>query len=142
MKKTVFAFYLFLLSNLKIPKEFPKLLSRYRVFIFFLSFIPLSAQNLLNTSTWTVGSGSVSGFSQNGATSENIREFGTDPFGNSSILWKGGNDASSNADGGWNSSYYSINNKETYRFVVWLKKTNSTDGNSYFGCQQCFFMEN
>ena len=74
--------------------------------------------------------------SQNGATNENIREFGTDPFGNSSILWKGGNDASSNADGGWNSSYHNIDHKETYRFVVWLKKTNSNNGRTYFGCQQ------
>ena len=96
----------------------------------------MSSQNLLNTSSWTVGNGSVSGFSQNGATSENSREFGTDPFENSSILWKGGNDASSNADGGWNTNYQNIDNTKTYRFVVWLKKTNSNDGYTYFGCQQ------
>ena len=104
--------------------------------VFVFSFSLAKAQNLLDTSTWTIGSGSVSGFSQNGATSENSRELGTDPFGDSSVLWKGGNDADSNADGGWNSSYHNINNEETYRFVVWLKKTNSNDGNSYFGCQQ------
>ena len=106
------------------------------VFTFSLSIGNVFAQNLLDTSTWTVGSGSVSGFSRNGQVSENVREYGTDPFGNSSILWKGGNDAASNADGGWNSSYHNIDHTETYRFVVWLKKTNSTDGNSYFGCQQ------
>lgn len=39
--------------------------------VFILSFTPILAQNLLDTSTWTVGSGSVSGFSQNGSTSEN-----------------------------------------------------------------------
>ena len=105
-------------------------------FIFFVLIEDSDAQNLLDTSTWTVGSGSVGGFSRNGEVSENVREFGTDPFGNSSILWKGGNDAASNADGGWNSSYYNIDNEETYRFVVWLKKTNSNDGHSYFGCQQ------
>jgi len=113
-----------------------KLTSTYLLLLFCLSCVLMSAQNLLDTSTWTVGSGSVSGFSQNGATNENIREFGTDPFGNSSILWKGGNDASSNADGGWNSSYHNIDHKETYRFVVWLKKTNSNNGRTYFGCQQ------
>jgi len=101
--------------------------------VFILSFNLISAQNLLNTSTWTVGSGSVSGFSQNGSTSENYREFGTDPFGNSSILWKGGNDAESNADGGWNTSWHSIDHRETYRFTVWLKKTNSNSGHSYLG---------
>ena len=105
-------------------------------FIFFVLIEDSDAQNLLDTSTWTVGSGSVGEFSRNGEVSENVREFGTDPFGNSSILWKGGNDAASNADGGWNSSYYNIDNEETYRFVVWLKKTNSNDGHSYFGCQQ------
>lgn len=110
-----------------------KLLSYCLVLMFSLSFIPLSGQNLLDTSTWTVGNGSVSGFSQIGASSENSREFGTDPFGNSSILWKGGNDAASNADGGWNSSYYAIDHEETYRFTVWLKKTNSNDGYSYVG---------
>lgn len=104
--------------------------------VFVSSATVTNAQNLLDTSTWTVGSGSVGGFSRNGEVSENVREFGTDPFGNSSIIWKGGNDAASNADGGWNSSYYNIDNEETYRFVVWLKKTNSTDGHSYFGCQQ------
>lgn len=103
---------------------------------FFLNSERFYAQNLLDTSTWTIGNGSVSGFSRNGQVSENVREFGTDPFGNSSILWKGGNDASSNADGGWNSSYYNVDNTETYRFVVWLKKTNSNNGHSYFGCQQ------
>ena len=110
-----------------------KLTSTYLLLLLCLNCVITSAQNLLNTSTWTVGSGSVSGFSQNGATSENSREFGTDPFGNSSILWKGGNDASSNADGGWNSSYYNIDHTETYRFTVWLKKTNSTNGHSYVG---------
>ena len=103
------------------------------VVLFCVTAISVNSQNLLNTNSWTVGSGSVSGFSQNGATSENSREFGTDPFGNSSILWKGGNDASSNADGGWNSSYYAIDHTETYRFTVWLKKTNSTNGYSYVG---------
>lgn len=110
-----------------------KLSSTYLFLLFCLTCVPMNSQNLLNTSTWTVGSGSVSGFSQNGATSENSREFGTDPFGNSSILWKGGNDAASNADGGWNSSYYAIDHRETYRFTVWLKKINSTNGHSYVG---------
>lgn len=106
------------------------------LFVFVFSATVTNAQDLLDTSTWTVGSGSVGGFYRNGEVSENVREFGTDPFGNSSILWKGGNDSANNADGGWNSSYYNIDNEETYRFVVWLKKTNSTDGHSYFGCQQ------
>lgn len=111
-----------------------RLLIMLLVFVFCTSLT--NAQNLLNTSTWTTGSGSVSGFSQNGASSENSREFGTNPFGGSSILWKGGNDSASNGDGGWNASYVPIDNTETYRLVVWIKKTNSNDGSTYFGCQQ------
>lgn len=113
-------------------------MKKYLLFLSLLLSLPFfsRAQNLLDTSTWTIGSGSVSGFSQNGSTSENAREYGTDPFGNTSILWKGGNDASYNADGGWNTTYQYINHTDTYRFVVWLKKTNSNYGSSYFGCQQ------
>lgn len=113
-------------------------MKKHLLFLSLLLSLPFlsKAQNLLDTSTWTIGSGSVSGFSQNGNTSENAREYGTDPFGDTSILWKGGNDASSNADGGWNTTYQDINHTDTYRFVVWLKKTNSNDGSSYFGCQQ------
>ena len=39
--------------------------------VFVFSATVTNAQNLLNTSTWTVGSGSVSGFGQNGSSSEN-----------------------------------------------------------------------
>ena len=113
-----------------------KFSTTYLFLLFCLTCIPMSSQNLLDTSTWTVGTGSVSGFYQNGATSENSREFGTDPFENSSVIWKGGNDASSNADGGWNTNYQNIDNTKTYRFVVWLKKTSSNEGYTYFGCQQ------
>lgn len=112
-----------------------------RIVLFVIMFVIFSvpsfkAQNLLDTSTWSLGGGTVSGFSNNGQVSENIRWYDIDPFGNSSVVWIGGNDAESNADGGWDSDYFNIDNSETYRFVVWLKKTNSNNGNSYFGCQQ------
>lgn len=93
-------------------------------------------QNLLNTSTWTQGSGSVLGFSQNGSTSENWRILGDNHVGDEVILWEARNDSSSNADGGWNSSSVSIDNTKNYRFTVWIKKTNSTDGRTYFGCKK------
>ena len=92
-------------------------------------------QNLLDTSTWALGSGSVSGFSQNGSTSENIRELGLNHVGESVVLWKAVPDASSNADGGWNSSYVIIDNTKKYRLSVWIKKRNSNDGTTYFGCR-------
>lgn len=108
----------------------------YVVILCCITFFTANSQNLLNTSSWTVGTGSVSGFSQNGTTSENSREYGIGPEGASVLLWKATPDASSNADGGWNSSYSNIDHTKTYRLVVWLKKTNSNDGSSYFGCQE------
>ncbi len=102
--------------------------------LLFAHFQTTHAQNLLDTSTWIVGSGSVIGFNQNGTTTENIREYGLNHVGEHVILWKAVPDASSNADGGWNSNYISIDKTKKYRLSVWIKKTNSNDGTTYFGC--------
>lgn len=107
----------------------------YFVILFCISIFSLQSQNLLNTNTWSIGSGSVSGFGQNGSTSENSREYGSGPDGTSVLLWKATPDAASGPDGGWNTSHYDIDHTKTYRLVVWIKKTNSTDGNTYFGFQ-------
>lgn len=94
----------------------------------------LNAQNLLNTSSWTVGTGSVSGFSQNGVTAENSRELGKNHIGKQVVLWKASPESVSGPDGGWNSSLHTINHTVTHRFSVWIKKTNSNSGTTYFGC--------
>ncbi len=112
----------------------------YKELLFFLSMIfftvTVQSQNLLENDlkNWTVGSGSVSGFGQNGSSSENSREYGTGPLGGNVILWKARPDSNSNADGGWNTSYHSIDHTKDYRFSVWIKKTNSNAGSTYFGC--------
>ena len=83
---------------------------------------------------WTIGTGSVSGFGQNGATSENSRELGRNHIGEEVVLWKATPDASSNADGGWNTSWiHRINSNTSYRYSVWIKKTTSNNGSTYFG---------
>ena len=99
-------------------------------FLIILSFFYSHSQNLLDTSTWTVGSGSVSGYIANGKDLENHREVGTDPYGNQSILWKTtpDGDTSSPANGGWSTNTISADHTKTYRFTVWMKKTNSFDG--------------
>ncbi|WP_421977672.1 hypothetical protein [Roseivirga seohaensis] len=101
-----------------------------------LSFLTTSlfAQNLLNMSGWTIGTGSTTGFSQNGSTSENTREWGEGPHGSRAILWKASPDGNIDADGGWNSDYISIDHTKMYRFTVWMKKTGSHNGSSYLGC--------
>ncbi|NQV09249.1 hypothetical protein HQ529_05340, partial [Candidatus Woesearchaeota archaeon] len=89
--------------------------------------------NYISSHSWTISTGSVGEFSQNGATSENSREWGIGPQGNRAILWKAVPDAVSGADGGWNAAYFSIDHTKMYRFSVWIKKTGSNDGSTYFG---------
>ncbi len=101
--------------------------------VLFASSFSFAQTNLLDTSSWTLGSGSVSGFNRNGDDDENVRINGVNPFGENAVLWEAVNDAGSNADGGWNTNYIDIDNDKTYRFSVWIKKTNSNDGHTYFG---------
>ncbi|WP_350291581.1 hypothetical protein [uncultured Croceitalea sp.] len=98
-----------------------------------ISMTTFAQNNFLDTSTWTLGTGSVLGFNKNGDTSENVREMGINPHGENTVLWKAVPDAVSGPDGGWNGSYYDIDHTKTYRFTVWVKKTNSTNGTTYFG---------
>ncbi len=105
--------------------------------IFFLIFsFNFYSQNLLSTASWTIGNGSVSGFDMNGNANENIREYGQNHVGEQVILWKAVPDGGNDNDGGWNTPYIFIDNSKTYRFSVWIKKTNSNDGTTYFGCQE------
>ena len=92
-----------------------------------------SQQNLLDSSSWTIGNGSVSGFAALGSAAENVRETGTNPHGQSSILWKAVPDAANNGDGGWNTSYKNMDHTKTYRFSVWIRKTGNTNGSTYMG---------
>ena len=89
---------------------------------------------------WLVGSGSTPFFNQNGQTSENERLLGTDPFGETSMLWKCGNDSSSDADGGWNTDYFNVDKTVGYRYTVWVKRLDENGGNfvngvTYHGTQ-------
>ena len=84
---------------------------------------------------WTVGSGSAPFFNQNGQESDNERIMGDNPFGRSALLWRCGNDPNSNADGGWNTDYFPVDNTIAYRYTVWVKRTGSMDGKTYHGTQ-------
>ncbi len=103
------------------------------VLVFIVTSLSLTSQNLLNTNIWTVSSGSVSGFDQNGSTSENSREYRAGSEGTNVLLWKAALDVSGNADGGWNSSWCNTSSSNSYRFSIWIKKTNSNHGSTYFG---------
>lgn len=84
--------------------------------------------------TWTTGSGGFSGYGQNGNTGENERVIATDPFGNQSVVWETRASGDGGADGGWNSDSISIDRTKLYRFSVWVRRTSSTGGGTfYFG---------
>lgn len=90
--------------------------------------------NLLNYSTWNVGSGSVGMFGANGTAAENTRIYDTDPFNQSSIVWQSPtNDATSDADGGWDSSNITVDPTKLYRFSVWIRRKTIGNGSYYLG---------
>jgi hypothetical protein len=88
--------------------------------------------NILNTEEWTLGSGGVGNFSQNGSTDENQRVLGVDPFGDTSILWETRANGSADADGGWNHSSFSVDNTKLYRMSVWVRRTSSSSGGTFY----------
>ena len=92
-------------------------------------------KNLLDLSTWTLGTGSVTGFSQNGTTAENQRILDTGPHGVSTVVWDTpSNDVASDGDGGWDGSTISIDKTKMYRFSVWIRRKFIGDGYYYLGC--------
>ncbi|MFS4493192.1 hypothetical protein [Maribacter sp. 2308TA10-17] len=101
--------------------------------LFISSLMGYSQNNIIDPSTWSVGTGSAPGFSRLGTDAENVREIGVNPHGDNAVLWKAVPDAANNGDGGWNGSWYNIDHTKNYRFSVWIKKTNSSDGRTYFG---------
>lgn len=85
-----------------------------------------------NMSNWSAGSGGASEYSQNGNTGENERVWATDPWGNSALVWETRASGDGNADGGWNADFFSIDNNKLYRFSVWVKRTSSSAGGTFY----------
>ena len=46
------------------------------------------SMSLINMDNWTTGSGGVTGYNQNGSTSENERVVANDPWDNSVTVWE------------------------------------------------------
>ena len=100
------------------------------------SAIDSAPSSLINTSAWAAGqTSSVGVYGANESTSaENARVSVTDPWGTTSIVWQTQASGDGNADGGWNTSYFSIDRTQVYRFSVWVNRTSSTSGGTfYFG---------
>ncbi len=89
---------------------------------------------LIDHSSWTNGTGSVGQFNRSGSTDENHRITGTDPWGKTTTVWEARPDATSNADGGWNSDRVDIDHTQLYRVSVWVnRKVLGTNGRFYLG---------
>lgn len=89
-------------------------------------------RSIITWDSWTVGSGSASGYGQNG--DGNTRLVDTNPFGTNEIVWQSlNNDVTSDADGGWNTSSFPIDNTKIYRFTTWVKRKVLGNGSFYLG---------
>ncbi len=97
------------------------------------SFNGFSQTNLLDTSTWTVGSGSVTGFNQFGSTNVNERLLGNNPHAEEEVLWRGTPEEGTIHSGGWTATKVTIDHTRDYRITVWLKKTNHRNGQGQLG---------
>jgi hypothetical protein len=93
------------------------------------SYLPNS---LINMNNWTVSNGSVTGYNQNGATAENQRSAASNPWGQTGIIWGTFPLGETNDDGGWNTDWFNIDNTKLYRFSVWVKRTSSTSGGTFY----------
>lgn len=97
------------------------------------SYLRSVPSSLINTSAWAVGqTDGVGVYGQNGSTGENGRISGTDPWGNTSTLWETRASGNGNDDGGWNTSTISIDKTKLYRFSVWVRRTSSTAGGTFY----------
>jgi len=88
------------------------------------------------THQWSTGTGSLGIWSVNGSAAESQRLYDTDPFGNEGIVWQTNPDVVSGPDGGWNTSYMTLDKTKLYRFSVWGKRSSVTTSvaRMYFGC--------
>jgi hypothetical protein len=88
---------------------------------------------LINWDTWTLGTGSVTGYSENGVA-QSSRITGTDPWGFSNTVWSSAPNGVSGPNGGWNGTAIPADMTKTYRFSVWVKRSSATaTGSYYFG---------
>lgn len=91
--------------------------------------------NLLSWDSWTIGTGSVTGYTMNGTVDENRRILDTNPFGHSDVVWDTpSNDVTNDADGGWDGSDITIDPTKTYRFSTWVRRKIIGNGYFYLGC--------
>lgn len=90
--------------------------------------------NTANLAPWVFGTGGISSWSNNGEAAANQRIANTNPLGVMSCIWDTpSNDATSDADGGFNSTSWIIDPAYYYRFSCWIKRSILGNGSLYMG---------
>lgn len=89
-------------------------------------------QSIINWNNWTTGPGGVVGYNQNGRTVENQRVLANNPWNTSAVVWEARPLAETNDDGGWNTDWFNIDNTKMYRFSVWVRRTSTTSGGTFY----------
>jgi len=89
---------------------------------------------LLDYTTWENGqTGGVGVFNSNGDINENYRILDNDPWGKETVIWEARPNSDHDADGGWNSDLFDIDNTKMYRFSTWVYRTVQGNGSFYLG---------
>jgi hypothetical protein len=97
------------------------------------SYLRTVESSLINTNVWANGqTDGVGYYSPNGSVGENARVLDTDPWGVSSVVWETRASGNNQDDGGWNTSYFDIDRTQLYRFSVWVRRTSSTSGGTFY----------
>lgn len=99
------------------------------------------SSNVLSWNDWITdtadeisSTGSWPGYFRNGEVGINTRITDTNPFSAQDIVWDVSNqDATSDDDGGWNTTEFAIDPTQTYRFSVWMRRKTIGDGSFYLG---------
>ena len=75
-------------------------------------------------------------FTINGSSAENNIAYGENEKGQRGLIWRAqNNDASSNADGGWNKTILNLDNNMSYMSIAYVKRVGTnTSGSFYHGC--------
>lgn len=98
------------------------------------SYMRTIPSSLIDTTAWASGQTSSVGVygANETVNTENARVLDTDPWGNTSVVWETRASGDGNGDGGWNTSYFTIDRTKLYRFSVWVRRTSSTASGTFY----------
>lgn len=88
----------------------------------------------IDYSSWVIGQSDAPYFLRNGASNENLISTAPNPHGITDVVWETiAANTTPDADGGFNSSLFNIDNTKLYRFSCWFNRKVMGNGRYYFG---------